>query len=409
MSGAFIRSQQDAETNAANRMRAMGFVDAAVTGQSADSGVDVRSSGALAQVNWRGSMVDRPELQNLFGARGFDHSKQLLCFAASSYSQQAFEYAEHCAIALFVYEPDGKLVSVNGLAEAHLRHSTWAHDAVPPHGLTSPVGVTTAKTSDVRGFWARSGWPFIRRHWRLILAIFCTIGIPVSIGQLISPDPGQTTGDSVGSLLLAVVGAAVFWPLYIADRRRKNSGAIPSAETARGGSTPGIAALWEQSLTRLNQVRGEYAAFETDPTQFFARPLLADLTHPAVQQFHDAFAAADSLRIDGQVPSDPILVRDFADRVTNAERAWRTADTLARQAGTSPFTTEQQALLRTAEKAITLALDVHASPHERAAAYSRVLHLFASAHITPPDSVVTVLRHEIEAVTRQSLPTRPPG
>lgn len=30
-------------------------------------------------------------------------------------------------------------------------------------------------------------------------------------------------------------------------------------------------------------------------------------------------------------------------------------------------------------------------------------------NIAPPDSVVTVLRHEIEAVTRQSLPTRPPG
>ncbi|WP_411157656.1 restriction endonuclease [Nocardia puris] len=62
----YIRTPQEAERNAAARMREMGFADAAVTAGGADGGVDVRASRAIAQVKWRGGMVSRPEVQKLF-------------------------------------------------------------------------------------------------------------------------------------------------------------------------------------------------------------------------------------------------------------------------------------------------------------------------------------------------------
>ncbi|MFW0793174.1 hypothetical protein AAFP30_05130 [Gordonia sp. CPCC 205515] len=177
---------------------------------------------------------------------------------------------------------------------------------------------------------------------------------------------------------------------------------VRQSKTQRGEST--LQRLWIRALTDHNSVRSEYAAYTADPTQFFFRPLLSDLGHPAVEAFHDAFAAAETLRIDDHVPDDMTLVREFADRVTAAKRAWRTADALARKSGDSPFTTEQQQLLRRAQKSINLALDDHTSANERAAAYSRVLELFDKTRIDPPDSIAIALRGQIDRAVRQALP-----
>lgn len=179
-----------------------------------------------------------------------------------------------------------------------------------------------------------------------------------------------------------------------------------SAPNKPGGDAPAASTmtlLWERSLNRHNVVRAEYAAYETDPTQFFFRPLLSDLGHPAVQAFHDAFAAADSFRLDDHVPDDRQFIQDFADRVASAESAWRKADTLARQTGVSPFTGEQQDLLRRAYKAINLALDDHAPANEREAAFSRVIELFDKADILVPVSISVSMRHQIEGAIRRPL------
>jgi hypothetical protein len=156
-------------------------------------------------------------------------------------------------------------------------------------------------------------------------------------------------------------------------------------------------------LNRYNAIRDEYAAYATDPTQFFFRPLLSDLDHPAVQRFHDAFASADALRLDDHVPDDFQIVREFADRVSVAETAWRRADTAARNSGVSPFTTDQQKLLRRASRAISIALDESTPVNERSAAFTRVLQLFEKAQIAPPPSVTDTLRRQIEAATQQGL------
>lgn len=112
----YIRTFQDAERNAALKMRSMGFVDADVTTYGADGGIDVRADGALAQVKWSGAAVTRDELQKLFGARGCSFTQQLLFFAASAYSKPAVEYANRHGIAIFVYEPHGGLIARNLVA-----------------------------------------------------------------------------------------------------------------------------------------------------------------------------------------------------------------------------------------------------------------------------------------------------
>ncbi|MFB7876888.1 HipA domain-containing protein [Nocardia sp. NPDC056064] len=128
----YIRTYRDAELNAAVQMRAMGFDDAALTGDGADGGIDVSSGRALAQVKWRGAAVSRDELQKLFGARGSLLEKRLLFFAASEFSKPAVAYAdEHSdehGIALFVYEPHGALIA-RSLAATQL--SSGVRDSVP--------------------------------------------------------------------------------------------------------------------------------------------------------------------------------------------------------------------------------------------------------------------------------------
>ncbi|WP_280470633.1 restriction endonuclease [Nocardia farcinica] len=204
----YIRTPQEAERNAAARMREMGFADAAVTAGGADGGVDVRASRAIAQVKWRGGMVSRPEVQKLFGARGSDYGKQLLFFAASDYSQHAVAFADTEGIALFVYEPDGCLAARN-------RHGA----ALLSHSATSGRQARTATLGS--GFLARKVEHVVTVHWRIIGAVFFTCLALAGLAVLIAPDPGQDRLDALPGLVVGVVLAVVFWRLYSTDRARK--------------------------------------------------------------------------------------------------------------------------------------------------------------------------------------------
>ncbi|WP_426376033.1 restriction endonuclease [Rhodococcoides fascians] len=90
-------------------MRSWGFVDEVATTGRADGGIDVRSSRALAQVKWKGGAAGSPDMNRLFGARGNDTSKQLFFFVASDYSKAAVKDADQVGIALFTYDPVGKV------------------------------------------------------------------------------------------------------------------------------------------------------------------------------------------------------------------------------------------------------------------------------------------------------------
>jgi hypothetical protein len=112
----FIRSAREAEENAAEVMRAFGYLDAKVTDTGPDGGLDIVSSSALAQVKWKGAVAGRPDLQRLIGARGRQAGKSLFFFSASGYSQAAVDYANDLDIALFLYDPAGAPAAQNRLA-----------------------------------------------------------------------------------------------------------------------------------------------------------------------------------------------------------------------------------------------------------------------------------------------------
>lgn len=140
----YITTAHQAELNAAAKMRAMGFTDAVATTGGADGGIDVRSRQALAQVKWRGGVVGRPDLQNLYGARGGDTSKALLFFSASGFSRQAIVYAEQVGIELWVYEPTG---TVERVGKAVDKTNTSARRSIPDDVWVLGLGVVAALLS----------------------------------------------------------------------------------------------------------------------------------------------------------------------------------------------------------------------------------------------------------------------
>lgn len=109
---------REAEYVAAGIMRDhLGFKDAAVTTASGDGGVDVVAKQAVAQVKHWGSQVGRPAIQQLYGARGADHSKKMVFFCSGGYSRQAIAYANEVGVALFTFDAAGSYGVINELAE----------------------------------------------------------------------------------------------------------------------------------------------------------------------------------------------------------------------------------------------------------------------------------------------------
>ncbi|MCA4995111.1 restriction endonuclease [Tsukamurella tyrosinosolvens] len=113
----YITTPHEAELNAAEVMRSWGYEDAVATTGGADGGIDVRSSRALAQVKWKGGVTGRPDVQNLYGARG-NGTQRLFFFSASGYSDQAVAYADDVGIGLFTYDPSGAVLPASEVAES---------------------------------------------------------------------------------------------------------------------------------------------------------------------------------------------------------------------------------------------------------------------------------------------------
>jgi len=112
-----IDSPADAEAQAAVWMVGLGFADAMPTQLSGDSGIDVVSTRAVAQVKFQVAPVGRPALQNLVGAAAEHPGKLRLFFAWKGYTGPAYAFAEQTNIALFSFTISGELVPDNVLAE----------------------------------------------------------------------------------------------------------------------------------------------------------------------------------------------------------------------------------------------------------------------------------------------------
>ena len=139
----YITDPHTAELNAAEKMRLWGFVDAVSTTGGSDGGLDVRSSRALAQVKWKGGVTGRPDIQNLYGARGAG-TEQLFFFSASGYSDQAIEYADQVGIMLMTYDPLGAVEGVNQAARQFLAAVGEVPAALSPPTNWRLVSVLTA-------------------------------------------------------------------------------------------------------------------------------------------------------------------------------------------------------------------------------------------------------------------------
>lgn len=110
-----IRNSRDAEEVAAIWMRTHGFVDAILTGLGADGGVDVVSSGAIAQVKAQTSRTARPEVQQLYGIASAQ-GKLPLFFSLGGYARTASEWAAQQGVALFTFDLQSAVEPVNELA-----------------------------------------------------------------------------------------------------------------------------------------------------------------------------------------------------------------------------------------------------------------------------------------------------
>ena len=110
-------SWQRAEHAALDAMRRMGFTDAELTESGTDSGIDVKSAQAVAQVKDWSKPVGRPDIQKLVGANL--HWTYSLFFSSSGYTPMATDYADQAGVGLFILNmTTGEAAPANRTAEA---------------------------------------------------------------------------------------------------------------------------------------------------------------------------------------------------------------------------------------------------------------------------------------------------
>lgn len=184
-----------AESLAVDWMRLHGYPDARATSGGADSGIDARATGALAQVKFRGAMTGRPVLQGLVGARGRG-VEQLLCFSGTSFTEPAVSYAEEMDIALFTFTPAGVVTPVNGRAQVLARPSSTARP-------------TRAKPAQSAPPWMDN--PLVQGALRFAIGLVLAIGVAAFISSWVTT--GRMNGTAFTVLLVMTAGAiALLWP-----------------------------------------------------------------------------------------------------------------------------------------------------------------------------------------------------
>ncbi|MGX1810556.1 restriction endonuclease [Nocardia sp. NPDC055321] len=186
-----IHSPYDAERNAADWMRRMGYFDAQVTRRGADAGLDVIAENAVAQVKWQGVKVGRPAIQNLFGARGF-HVVDMLFFSSSGYTTQAEVWATEHGVALFYFDADdGSIMPENIHAQRLARSGGIQTSPILDYsGIVSKPTPAPATSSSGRldpvGVLQVIGSLFFG-----LVALFCLVG---TFGHLSTDDGGASGG-----------------------------------------------------------------------------------------------------------------------------------------------------------------------------------------------------------------------
>lgn len=203
-------------------MRHLGFSDARCTPAGTDGGVDVRSSGAVAQVKAQLTPVGRPELQALYGVARSEGRRPLF-FSLMSYTAAALTWADEVGMPLFRFDHAGMVEPVSVAAEELLvapGGSGLLRPAVWPVRLSDRAG-RSAIARQRRGLLfaervtlAGLGWLWVQlvqldytvqtrrgvAHRATTLAFDLISGAPFPQPGNPSPGPGGRTGggDPVG-------------------------------------------------------------------------------------------------------------------------------------------------------------------------------------------------------------------
>ena len=213
-----VATWQDAETLAADWMRYLGYVDAAVTPPGRDGGIDVRASRAVAQVKFKVAHVGAPELQQLFGARGQRTDQELLFFTRTSYSSPAREYASRTGIALFNYDADGRVSPVNTVA----RHLFMKAAAREPAERTPAEESTAGRGAGDADLQAAAARPVDDRQVSTtgclgFVVAFVLLFAGIAAAGMFDELLNDTSGEEVPPGMAAAVGlsAVVFYGLGV--------------------------------------------------------------------------------------------------------------------------------------------------------------------------------------------------
>lgn len=215
--GQFVADDRQAEQMAAYAMRGLGYHDARVTRVGADGGVDVRASGAIAQVKFRGGMTSRPDVQRLVGAAGRQRL-QLLFFSASGYSSKAVEYAIEMDVALFTYTPTGRLTVHSPAAQR--RTSEGGHPRLRASSPGTEHRAQRASAEALSNFSVAVG----------LLTVF-------ALSALILAARGAAVGANGWDEAVMPAGVMVFGVLALVIRSRVRARGRRSSRGGRGGIT----------------------------------------------------------------------------------------------------------------------------------------------------------------------------
>jgi hypothetical protein len=109
-----VTDWRHAEELARDFMRWLGYLDAELTNEGADGGVDVRSKRAIGQVKMHSNGVRRSDIQALVGEAAVQ--KRTPLFFAMNYSKEAITWSNENAISIFKFSRSGEVVAVSDAA-----------------------------------------------------------------------------------------------------------------------------------------------------------------------------------------------------------------------------------------------------------------------------------------------------
>jgi len=119
--GVLIKSPRDAERCAEVWMRWMGFEDARLTPEGPDSGIDVISRRAVAQVKAQTVPAPLEQIQRTYGIATAEQREHALFFSLGGYTPQALAWGRQHGVALFEFDLQGEPEAKSEAARRLLR------------------------------------------------------------------------------------------------------------------------------------------------------------------------------------------------------------------------------------------------------------------------------------------------